>query len=76
MSEQENIQAARASIEAFNRKDKDGLRALMTNDSAYAELGTQRRVQGPDEILKADEGWWQAFPDATGTVTRVMMISL
>jgi steroid delta-isomerase-like uncharacterized protein len=72
MSEQENIQAARESIEAFNRKDKNRLRALMTNDSVYAELGTQRRLQGPEEILRADEGWWQAFPDATGTVTRVI----
>jgi steroid delta-isomerase-like uncharacterized protein len=70
MAEQDNLKVARESIEAFGRKDRDRLKGLMTDGSVYSELATQRRLQGKDEIVQAYEGWWQAFPDATGTVSN------
>lgn len=37
----------------------------------YEELATQRKVQGPDQIVEASKGWKEAFPDAKGTITKV-----
>ena len=42
---------------------------MLASDSRYDELGTQRKIEGPDKIVELFKGWKTAFPDAAGTVT-------
>ncbi len=70
MAEQDVIRLARDVVDAFNESDWDRSRAQLTADTVYNELGTQRSLKGPDEILEALQGWKQAMPDVKGTVTN------
>ena len=63
-------QIAREAVEAFNVSDWERTKALMTPDYLYNELGTQRRIQGAEEVVAALQGWKKAMPDAKGTVTN------
>ena len=62
------VKIAREQIDAFNTGDWERLRAGLASDSRYDELGTQRKIEGPDKIVELFKGWKQAFPDAAGTV--------
>ena len=64
---------ARGVVEAFNASDWEGTKALMTPDYVYNEVGTGRRIQGPEEVVAALKGWKEAMPDVTGTVTNVLV---
>jgi steroid delta-isomerase-like uncharacterized protein len=64
------VKIAREQIDAFNSGDWERVRALLTSDSHYHELGTERKIDGPDEIVEVFKGWKKAFPDAAGTVTN------
>src|SRR6266550_335123 len=68
-SRMDSITCARQFVEAYNSADWDGLKELFTADAVYDEVGTGRRLQGPDEILQANQGWKQAFPDSKGSIT-------
>ena len=72
MAEQDAIRIAREYIEGFNAGDWRRVKATLAPDSVYDELGTQRRVQGADEIVQALQGWKQAMPDAKGTITSAL----
>ena len=61
---------AREAVDAFNASDWERTKALMTPDYLYNEVGTQRRIQGPEEAVAALQGWKKAMPDAKGTVTN------
>ncbi len=61
---------AREVVEAFNASDWERTKALMTPDYLYDEVGTQRRIQGPEEVVTALQGWKEAMPDVIGTVTN------
>ncbi len=63
---------AREAVEAFNASDWERSKAIMTPDYVYNELGTQRRIQGPEEVVAALKGWKEAMPDVTGTVTNAL----
>ncbi len=63
---------AREAVEAFNVSDWERTKALMTPDYVYNEVGTQRSIQGPEEVVAALKGWKEAMPDATGTVTNAL----
>jgi steroid delta-isomerase-like uncharacterized protein len=45
------------------------VQAGLASDSRLDELGTERKVEGPEKIVELFKGWKQAFPDAAGTVT-------
>ena len=62
------VKIAREQVDAFNTGDWERVRAGLTSDSRMDELGTDRKVDGPEKILEVFKGWKQAFPDATGTV--------
>ncbi len=64
---------AREVVEAFNASDWERTKALMTPDYLYNEVGTGRRIQGPEEVVAALKGWKEAMPDVTGTVTNVLV---
>jgi steroid delta-isomerase-like uncharacterized protein len=67
----DKVKLAREGIEAFNAGDWERFKAPLSADSVYDELATQRKVQGPDQIVEASKGWKEAFPDSKGTVTKV-----
>jgi steroid delta-isomerase-like uncharacterized protein len=66
---------ARDQIDAFNRDDWEQMRALLTSDARYHEFGTERKIEGPDQIIELFQGWKTAFPDAAGTVTNAVASS-
>ena len=61
---------AREAVEAFNASDWDRSKAILTPDYVYNELGTQRRIEGPDAVVAAMQGWKEAMSDVAGTVTN------
>lgn len=66
------VQIAREQVDAFNRGDWESLRAGLASEASYDELGTQRKIQGPEKIIELFKGWKQAFPDAVGRVTSAV----
>ena len=64
----EVIKIARKQVDAFNTGDWEQVQAGLASDSVYDELGTQRKVEGPEKIVELFKGWKTAFPDAAGTV--------
>jgi len=65
----ELVRIARKQIDAFNNGDWEQLRGLLSSDASYHEFGTERAIEGPEQIIEAFKGWKTAFPDAAGTVT-------
>jgi steroid delta-isomerase-like uncharacterized protein len=63
------VEIAREQIDAFNQGDWELLRGRLAFDARYDELGTERKVEGPEKIVELFKGWKTAFPDAVGTVT-------
>jgi steroid delta-isomerase-like uncharacterized protein len=68
----ELVKIARKQIDAFNNSDWEQLRGLLVSDVRYHELGTEREVEGPEQIIELFKGWKTAFPDAVGTVTSAV----
>ena len=68
----EIVKLARKQIDTFNAGDWEQLRAMLASDSRYDELGTQRKIEGPEKIVELFKGWKTAFPDAVGTVTSAV----
>jgi len=71
----ELVKTARKQIDAFNNSDWEQLRGLLVSDVRYHELGTEREVEGPEQIIELFKGWRTAFPDAVGTVTSAVASS-
>jgi steroid delta-isomerase-like uncharacterized protein len=61
------IDAAKQSILAYNDKNWDNVRAALTPDALYDEVATQRKLQGPDQVIECWQGWARAFPDSKAT---------
>jgi steroid delta-isomerase-like uncharacterized protein len=68
----EMVKIAREQIEAFNSGDWPRVRAGLASDARLNELGTERKVDGPESIVEVFKSWKQAFPDAAGTVTSAL----
>jgi steroid delta-isomerase-like uncharacterized protein len=66
------IRLAREQVDFFNTGNWDGLQAMLTADARYNELATQRKVEGPANIIELFKGWKTAMPDASGTVTSAI----
>ncbi len=64
---------AREAVEAFNASDWERSKAILTPDYVYNELGTQRRIEGPEEVVAAMQVWKEAMPDVVGTVTNTFV---
>ena len=65
------IAIAREVVDAFSAGDLERSVAPQAG-GVYSELGTQRRLNGKDEILPALKGWRTAMPDVKGTVTSAL----
>jgi steroid delta-isomerase-like uncharacterized protein len=70
MAENEALSLAREGVEAFSNNDWQRFKAPLAPDAVYQELATGLRIQGPDQIVQAIQGWKQAFPDARGKITN------
>lgn len=70
MAEQDIMRIALDIVDAINQSDWERLKAPLTPNSVYNELGTQRSLKGPNEITEAFQGWKLAMPDVKGTVTN------
>jgi steroid delta-isomerase-like uncharacterized protein len=62
------VDSAKATIVGYNRKDWAAVRAAAAPGFVYEEFGTQRRLQGIDDVLAAWRGWATAIPDSKATV--------
>ncbi len=71
MTELDLINSARNLVEAFNNSDWEACKAAMTPDAVYDEAATSRRMEGLAEIIPGWQGWKEAMPDISGTVTSV-----
>jgi steroid delta-isomerase-like uncharacterized protein len=71
-STQNLAQVAEALIAAFNAGDWAQFGAALASHVVYEETGTQRRTQTADEYLQLVQGWKQAFPDAQGSIIKVV----
>jgi steroid delta-isomerase-like uncharacterized protein len=68
LTAEQMVKIAREHVDAFNTSDWERLQAGFAVDARYDELGTQRKVDGPEKIVELFQGWKTAFPDAAGTV--------
>lgn len=58
---------AKASVNAYNDKNWDKVRATLAPDCLYDEVATNRRAKGIDETLAIWQGWAKALPDSKAT---------
>ena len=66
MSGQDLVGIASGFVDAFSAADWDRAAEHMTSDAVHNELGTQRTINGRDEIIQAIRGWKTAMPDLRG----------
>jgi steroid delta-isomerase-like uncharacterized protein len=72
VSPQQLIDAAKAPMLAYNQKDWNAVRASITPDFIYDEVGTRRKVQGADQTITLFQGWAEAIPDSKATVDNAV----
>ena len=73
MTEQDMIRLASENVEAWSAGDWQRLREPYAEDAVYHELGSQRRFQGVDELIRVYREWKEAFPDGTGRITNIIV---
>jgi steroid delta-isomerase-like uncharacterized protein len=71
MAEETVVNAAKASVIAYNQKDWAAVRATVTPAIVYDEVATQRTLHGIDDVLTAWKGWATALPDSKATFDNV-----
>jgi steroid delta-isomerase-like uncharacterized protein len=70
MNDKELIQTAKEIVTGYSTADWKALKNILAPDALYDEIGTQRKIKGPDQIVQALQGWKQAMTDSKGTVTN------
>jgi steroid delta-isomerase-like uncharacterized protein len=72
MAEQDLIRLACENVEAYSVGNWQRLKALLAPDVVYHEVGSQRRLQGADQLIEAYQGWKQFAPNGMGTITKAL----
>ena len=72
MSSQDLSQVAKGIVTGYNTANWTALKGLLAPGAIYNELGSQRRIQGPDSIIQALQGWKKAMTDSQGKVTSAI----
>jgi hypothetical protein len=62
------IDAAKASILAYNHKDWQKAKESLHHDAVYDEKATHRRIEGFDDIITAWQGWAKSLSRFQGDV--------
>ena len=70
MSSQDLAQVAREIVTGYSTSNWTALKNLVTPDMIYNEIGTQRRIQGPEAFIQALQEWKKAMTDSKGDVTK------
>lgn len=68
MAQESLIDAAKAPILAYNKKDWEATRASIDSGYVYDEVGTLRKMRGAEEVLAGWRGWATALPDSTAEI--------
>ena len=68
---QSAVDIAKGQITAYNQKDWTAVTAILDSRCVYDEVGTDRRIQGIDDVITAWRGWATALPDSNATFDRV-----
>ena len=68
MSSQDLTQVAREIATGYSTGNWTALKGLLTTAAVYNELGSQRRIQGPDAIIQTLQAWKKAMTDSQGKV--------
>jgi len=61
------IDAAKAPIAAYTKKDWAAVKAALSPDFVYDEVATGRTVKGADQAIALWQGWATALPDSAAT---------
>lgn len=67
MAQQSVVDIAKAQAIAYNEKNWDKVKAVVAPEMVYDEVGTQRKVQGIENLLAVLKGWATAMPDSKAT---------
>jgi len=67
------IDAAKAPVIAYGKKDWDALRAAVTPSFLYEEVATHRKMRGVDQFLAGWQGWATALPDSKATIQNAFV---
>jgi len=70
VSPQSPVDAAKASVIAYNEKNWDRVKETLTPTVVYDEVSAHRRIAGSNEVIEAWKGWATALPDSKATFDR------
>ncbi len=73
MSEQTLIEIAKSQIAAFNDSDWEALRSICSADVVYNEKGTNRKIEGIEALIEANNAWKGLMADCYGHLEGVMV---
>ena len=68
---QDLTQVARGLVTFYSNADWASMKSLYTPDGIYNEVGSGRKIQGPEAIIQALQGWKKTMSDSSGTITNV-----
>ena len=74
MADTSILDAAKAQVIAYNDKNWEAAKAVLTTDIAYDEVATNRKLKGIEEVLSSWKGWARAFPDSKGSFDKETVI--
>jgi len=61
------VDVAKASVNAYNEKNWEKVRATLTPDCVYEEIATSRKTHGVNDTIALWQGWAKAMPDSKAT---------
>lgn len=73
MVQQSVVDIAKAQAIAYNEKNWDKVKAAVAPEMVYDEVGTNRKVQGVENVLAVLKGWATAMPDSKATFSSEMV---
>jgi steroid delta-isomerase-like uncharacterized protein len=60
----DNVRQHRETLQAFNRRDLDGVVRYYADDFTTTDHGQQATMKSTDAVRSWNQGWIDAFPDA------------
>ena len=67
MAEQGVVELAKAQVIAYNDKNWGAATEALGSGVVYDEVGTNRKLTGPGQVIDAWKGWATALPDSKAT---------
>ena len=73
MSQESMIDAAKAPVLAYSKKDWSAFKASIAPGFLYEEVATHRKMQGVDQVVAGWQGWATALPDSKATINNAFV---